>query len=141
MVKRKNQKQLGNHPFIKPYFKGDMDKWQSFKKSGAGSWTKDKRYPGWVDELHKQGFPNYELWSLDHTMIVLLAERVMAFSPWLEVYKAPTDEGQKQVEDDHKKLLDLLSSYFVDTDDWEANNEVSQQIWELWAKIQHTYWY
>jgi len=70
-------------------------------------------------------------------MILLLAERIMAFSPYLEEYQESTKEAQDESEKDHKKLISLIHTYLTDYNDTTS----SKKIWELWSKIEKRYWY
>jgi len=127
---------LNKHPLLKLYFEKEDD-WEQFESGRPYSWTKDSRYDEWVKQQRETGIPAYELWGLDHTMILLLAERIMAFSPYLEEYQESTKEAQDESEKDHKKLISLIHTYLTDYNDTTS----SKKIWELWSKIEKRYWY
>ena len=128
---------LNKRPYLKKYF-SKKDNWSAFKKGRPENWTKDDRYKKWVKEQKEQGFASYDMWGLDHTMLLLLAERVMAFTPYLEDYTAATPEAQEQRIKDHKKLIKLLHEYLTN---WDAGPELKKKIWVLWSDIQENYWY
>lgn len=128
---------LPNHKGIKTLFK-DNKSYKQYRMGIPSTWTADERYEKWVKEYNKTGIPPYDLWSLDDTMIILLAERVVAFTPFLEQYLSSSVKSQKEDIKNHKKMLKLLAEYFNSND---PDDTISQEIWKLWANIQHRYWY
>ena len=128
IVTNKNHQSLNSHPEL-----------NKLKPHDPRTWVRDPRYSSWCDEESTRGFADFELWSLDTTMVELLYERLIDF-PLLGGYSTGDSNRDEDIKKAYNQILDLCKKYLKDEDE-DTTNEDFGKIWQLWSEYGREFWH
>lgn len=123
IVTNKNHQLLNSHPEL-----------NKLKPHDPRTGVNDSRYSSWCDEESNRGFADFELWSLDATMVELLYERLVDF-PLLDGYSTGDGNRDEDIKKAYNQIINLCKKYLKDDGESIINKDGEfKKIWQVWSK-------